>query len=123
MNTKYPKNVLKEVEKYLAEEKALINKRLGQIVESDPYKDPDHANDNADIGVDVREEIAHQQSEANRSQLQKRLSEIEEVEKRVKEDGYGFCKVCSKMIDTDRLSSNPLATMCIDCAKKQEKKG
>jgi RNA polymerase-binding transcription factor DksA len=123
MNTKYPEKVLKEVKKFLAEEKALISKRLGQMDDSDPYKDPDHANDNADIGVDVREEIAHQQTEANRSQLQKRLAEIEEVKKRIDQGGYGFCKICSKMIDTDRLSSNPLATMCIDCAKKQEKKG
>lgn len=116
MDTKYPKRILAKIRAHFEAEQKHLLKRLGQIDESDPYKDPDHANDNADIGLDVREEIAHQQSEANRDQLKKRLNEVNEALARIDETTYGFCTKCGKMIDTDRLSSNPLTPLCIKCA-------
>ncbi len=118
MTPNYPKKILVGIEDYFKKEKERLVKRLAQIDESDPFLDPDHANDNADIGIDVREEMAHQHYEANRNQLKKRLAEIDEVLERIDKGNYGVCKECGKMIDTDRLSSNPLATLCIDCAKK-----
>ena len=118
MDTKYPKRILAKIKQYFVDEKAHLQKRLGQIDEADPYKDPDHANDNADISVDVREEIAHQQSEGNRDQIKKRLAEVELALTRINEGSYGFCASCNQMIDTDRLSSNPLASLCIKCASK-----
>ncbi|OGK64830.1 hypothetical protein A2313_00425 [Candidatus Roizmanbacteria bacterium RIFOXYB2_FULL_41_10] len=116
MDTKYPRRILAKIRAHFEDEQKHLEKRLGQIDESDPYKDPDHANDNADIGLDVREEIAHQQSEGNRDQLKKRLSEVNDALERIDKETYGFCTGCGKMIDTDRLSSNPLASLCIKCA-------
>jgi len=118
MNKKYPRQVLINIEKYFEKEREHLKKRLSQIEEADPFNDPDHANDNADIGVDIREEMAHQQSQANRGQVVRRLEEIDEVLVRIDNGSYGFCKSCKRMIDTDRLSTNPLVTLCIDCAKK-----
>jgi len=116
MDTKYPKRVLLKIKQHFEEEQKHLQKRLAQIDESDPYRDPDHANDNADIGLDVREEMAHQQYEGNRDQLKKRLAEITTALERIEDGSYGFCVQCGKMIDTDRLSSNPLASKCIACA-------
>jgi len=118
MNDKYPKRLLVKIKKYFEAERKRLILRIKQLDESDPYKDPDHANDNADIGLDVREEITHQEAKANISQVQKRLAETDEVLDRIEKGTYGFCKKCKKMIDTDRLSTNPLATMCINCIKK-----
>lgn len=115
---KYPKTILKDIKTYFEEERAHTVKRIAQMDEEDPYKDPDHANDNADILNEVREEMAHQQSEANRAQLEKKLQEIGEVLKRIDDGTYGFCKKCGKMINTERLSSNPYTVLCIDDAKK-----
>lgn len=118
MDQKYPKRILEKIKIHFEEEKKHLSKRLSQIDESDPYKDPDHANDNADIGLDVREELAHQQYEGNRDQLRKRLQEVDDALRRIEDGSYGFCARCGNMIDTDRLSSNPLASMCIKCANK-----
>lgn len=119
MNDKaYPKEVLSEIENYLKKEREHLAKRISQMDEEDPFKDPDHANDNADVINEVREELAHEQTEANRESLKKRLREVDEVLIRIKAGTYGFCKKCGKMIDTDRLSTNPLAVLCIDCANK-----
>jgi len=117
MNQKYPSRLLARIKAHFEAEQKHLKKRLLQIDESDPFKDPDHANDNADIGLEVREEIAHQQSQGNREQLQKKLNEITEALSRIDKQTYGFCTKCGKMIDTDRLSSNPLASLCIDCAR------
>ena len=117
MDTKYPKRILAKIKAHFEDEQAHLKKRLSQIDESDPYKDSDHANDNADIGLEVREEIAHQQSEGSRDQLKKRLNEVNDALSRIDQDTFGFCTKCGQMIDTDRLSSNPLASVCIKCAK------
>lgn len=116
MDRKYPKRVLTKIKVHFESELVHLQKRLSQIDESDPYKDPDHANDNADIGLDVREEIAHQQSEASRDQLKKRLGEVKQALDRIDQETFGFCTKCGQMIDTDRLSSNPLTSVCIKCA-------
>lgn len=120
MDSKYPKRVLIKIKEQFEIEQKHLQKRLSQIDESDPYKDPDHANDNADIGLDVREEIAHQQSEGNRDQLKKRLREVNDALARIEQETFGFCAKCRQMIDTDRLSSNPLASLCIQCASKHK---
>jgi RNA polymerase-binding protein DksA len=117
MEKGYPKRILAKIKVHLEAEKRHLQKRLSQIDESDPYKDPDHVNDNADIGLDVREEIAHQQSEGNREQLKKQLNDVNAALSRIEQGTYGFCTKCGAMIDTDRLSSNPLASLCIKCAK------
>jgi DnaK suppressor protein len=117
MEQKYPKRLLAKIKTYFEKEKKHLIKRLAQIDEADPFKDPDHTNDNADIGVEVREEMAHQQSQGNREQIRKRLKEIEDALLRIEKETFGFCTKCGKMIDTDRLSSNPLASLCIDCAE------
>ena len=51
MDTKYPRRILAKIRAHFEDEQKHLEKRLGQIDESDPYKDPDHANDNADIGL------------------------------------------------------------------------
>ncbi len=119
MNTnKYPKKVLESLKTFFEDEKIHITMRLAQLDSEDPLKDPDHAIDNADVLTDVNEELTHDQVEANKKSLEKRLSQIVLILKSIKEGTYGFCVKCHQMIDTDRLSSNPYTVFCIECAKK-----
>src|SRR3972149_10564130 len=104
-NAGYPKKVLNVLEGYFKKERVHLVKRIKQLDDEDPFKDPDHANDNADVINEVREEMAHEQTEANRESLKKRLLEIDEVLKRIQNGTYGYCKKCGKMIDTDRLTT------------------
>jgi len=49
------------------------------------------------------------------------LSQIEDALCRLKEGHYGDCEHCNKPIPLARLQAVPYATMCIECARKQEK--
>lgn len=49
------------------------------------------------------------------------LSQIEDALGRLKEGLYGDCEHCNKPVPLARLQAVPYATMCIDCARKQEK--
>lgn len=117
MNNKYPKEVLASLKKFFVDEKTHITMRLTQLDSEDPLKDPDHAVDNADVLTDVNEELTHDQVIANKKSLEKRLAQIDLILKNINDGTYGFCLKCHKMIDTDRLSSNPYTVYCIECAK------
>ncbi len=44
--------------------------------------------------------------------LEKRLNEIDQALKNIKENTFGICKVCGKEIEEDRLEANPAAATC-----------
>jgi DnaK suppressor protein len=49
------------------------------------------------------------------------LSQIEDALNRLKDGHYGECEHCNKPIPLARLQAVPYATMCIECARRQEK--
>lgn len=116
-NDRYPQQLLVDIRTFFESEKKSVQKRLTQIDEADPYQDPEHAVSNADALEDASEDVQHQNAEAQREALEKKLKEIDEALERVDNGTYGFCKKCGKLIDTDRLSSNPFTLYCITCAK------
>ena len=51
-----------------------------------------------------------------------RLKQIDQVLARIEVGKYGICDSCGKPIPAERMEANPLATMCISCQSKSEKK-
>ena len=51
-----------------------------------------------------------------------RLAQIDQVLARIATGKYGICDSCGKPIPAERMEANPLATMCISCQSKSEKK-
>jgi DnaK suppressor protein len=51
-----------------------------------------------------------------------RLKQIDQVLARIAAGKYGICMTCGKPIPPERMDANPLATMCISCQSKSEKK-
>jgi DnaK suppressor protein len=49
------------------------------------------------------------------------LSQIEDALNRLRDGHYGECEHCNKPIPLARLQAVPYATLCIECARKQEK--
>lgn len=113
---RYPESLLVDIKSFFEAEKITVEKRLKQVGEEDPFQNPDHATSNADMLEDASEDVLHQQSIAQKETLEKKLREINEALDRVEKGTYGFCKKCDKLIDTDRLSSNPFTLYCISCA-------
>jgi len=48
------------------------------------------------------------------------LSQIAAALRRIDADEYGYCLACDEAINPKRLAFDPTATLCIDCAAKQE---
>jgi len=46
---------------------------------------------------------------------------VNEALKRIDESTYGFCRVCGRPIERERLEALPYADLCIEDKKKEEK--
>lgn len=64
-----------------------------------------------------------QSMEAARSQTANLLQLLEEVDKaleRVDAGAFGICEVCNGAMETERLLTDPLARVCLDCLRPEE---
>ncbi len=50
-----------------------------------------------------------------------RLQEVDRALDAIDGGTYGMCAECGEPIDADRLEAYPLATLCIDCKRKDER--
>ena len=48
------------------------------------------------------------------------LQKIASALRRIDSDDYGYCLSCDEAVAAGRLALDPAATLCIDCANKQE---
>jgi DnaK suppressor protein len=80
-----------------------------------------YAADGGDV-VDVAMETTQDEISSQLAEVESReLGHIEEALQRLREGRYGDCDACDKPIPLGRLQAVPYATMCIACARQQEK--
>ncbi|MEP1209174.1 MAG: TraR/DksA C4-type zinc finger protein [Rhizobiaceae bacterium] len=63
---------------------------------------------------------AMQQQAMNQATEQKRkydLIRIEAAQRRLRDDEYGYCEECGEEIPDGRLAIDPMAELCVSCAK------
>lgn len=118
MVTKTDNSNTETVMKNLEEEKEAIVKQMAELKADDPFSDPDHANDNAAVDTDSREQQSHDVIEAEVNTLQNRFNDIEIALKKIKKGQYGYCSKCAKTIPAARLALIPEAQYCVDCEQK-----
>jgi DnaK suppressor protein len=79
------------------------------------------ATDGGDV-VDIAMETTQDEISSQLAEVESReLGHIEEALQRLREGRYGDCDICDKPIPLGRLQAVPYATMCINCARQQEK--
>lgn len=117
----FPQNILRGIQKHLTFQKGKIEANLKSLNQQDPFSDPDRLIDNAASDTDAKEESSHERMEALVKEIKRQVVEIEDTLIRIKNNTYGKCADCKKMIDTDRLAVKPTARYCFDCEKKREK--
>ncbi len=118
MDKKISKNKVDELRlKLLRTEEELV-KKISELKKDDPFLDPEHANDNAAVDTDVREQLDHETIEAQVVSLQKKLDRVAYALKKILKDKYGECESCGKQIKIERLDLVPEAKYCIDCEKR-----
>lgn len=109
----FPAEVLVRLRLHLEDEKKRLLARMGELSVQDPFTDPDRANDNAASDTEANEESNHDRVSALVDELKHHIESVEKALRRVSDGTYGFCSVCHEMIDTDRLSVLPTATLCV----------
>lgn len=117
----FPSDVLSTIKKHLEEEKNRVAGRINELRAQDPFSDPDRANDNAASDAEANEESSHDRFAALVLQLTGQVVQIDDALSRIAAGTYGFCTNCTDMIDTDRLSILPTATLCLACEQKKKK--
>ena len=56
-----------------------------------------------------------------RDRERKLLVKIQEALKRIDEGSFGICQECGEEISESRLKARPVATLCVECKRKQER--
>jgi len=57
---------------------------------------------------------------ARREEIEQRIKSIEEALERAKAGKYGFCEMCGRPIQMERLEILPFTTLCVECARKKK---
>ena len=55
-----------------------------------------------------------------RDRERKLVVKIQEALKRIDEGTFGICQECGEEISESRLKARPVATLCVECKRKQE---
>lgn len=89
--------------------------QIQKLKAADPFSDPDHADDNAAVDTDIREQEDHDTIEAQVKEHEEELQDLEAAILRVKKGTYGRCIKCGKPIPPARLKLVPEAETCNTC--------
>lgn len=117
----FPSDILKTIKDHFEEEKKTLTERINALAQQDPFSNPERTNDNAASDMEASEESDHDRVAAMVDELKKKLESVEEALVRIDNGSYGTCVECGSMIDTDRLSVLPMATLCLSCEQKKKK--
>lgn len=97
----------------LADKKKSLEE-IEQLKKDDPFSDPDHANDNAAVDNDVRDQDWHQNLEAQINDLEKRIQDIDIALQKIEKGTYGICEKTNRPIPQSRLELVPEARFLVD---------
>jgi RNA polymerase-binding protein DksA len=98
--------------------KKLEEERAQLLARSIPTPEPAKG-DEADLAA---MEQAKEQLQWLEKEQKQRLAQIEQALAHIAAGKYGICDNCGKPIAPERMEAKPLATLCIDCQSKLEKK-
>lgn len=109
------------VKQKLEAERKHIMQQMQDLKKADPFNNPDHADDNAAVDTDVREQEGHDLIQAEVATLQERVMDIDTALERIEKGRYGYCSKCGKEIPAGRLAVIPEAEFCVECESLTKK--
>ena len=113
----FPSEVLEQLRLHLEAEKKRLTAQMNDLTAQDPFSDPDRGSDKAASDMEASNESGHDRFTAMVDELKVKRTEVDGALVRVADGTYGYCSVCGDMIDTDRLSILPTATVCLKHSK------
>lgn len=118
MSKKLSGKQIEEIKKRLMNDENDLRVKIEHIRSGDPFLDPDHANDNAAVDTDIREQMGHETISAQITAMEKKIINIHTAFKKLDKGTYGVCESCGKEIPLARLELVPEARHCIDCERR-----
>jgi DnaK suppressor protein len=122
------KDLLKQQEERLEEEKKKLTKELKFFAKKDPKLKGNWRTRFPFFGLSRshKDESAEEIEEYENllpveHSLELRLKDIEDALEKIKKGNYGQCEKCKKEIESKRLKVVPEARLCLKCGKKEEK--
>lgn len=113
----FPSEVLEKLRVHLEEEKKRLAAQMTDLTAQDPFSDPDRGSDKAASDMEASNESSHDRFTAMVDEIKAKIADVDGALARIADGTYGFCTVCGDMIDTDRLSIIPTATVCLKHSK------
>jgi RNA polymerase-binding transcription factor DksA len=113
----FPSEVLEALRIHLEEEKKRLVAQMSDLSAQDPFTNVDRASDKASSDTEASDESSHDRFTAMLDEMKRKLKDTDEALSRIGNGTYGYCAVCGDMIDTDRLSIIPTATVCLRHSK------
>lgn len=115
------KEFIKKQKEKLLKEKESVASQIEMLSKDDPFRDPDHASDNAAVDTDVREQVGHDTIEAEVKDLTKKMKDMNHALAKIDKNTYGTCERCGMEIPKPRLELIPEARFCIACERDLHK--
>ena len=116
-------NELKKFKERLLKEKERLEAELGYVnstmeqSQSEWMQDEMYQNHMADVGTET---FMRENDLSLSLNVRDLLTRVNESLKRIDEGTYGFCRVCGRPIEKERLEAIPYTDLCIDDKKKEE---
>ncbi len=107
-----------ELKTRLEEERTRLTQEIREVAAPEQER-PGYGNHMADDATDVFEQTW---SLSLRGSLKETLRRVEEALARFEEGTYGVCKDCGRNIEWGRLKTIPYASLCVECARRRERK-
>jgi DnaK suppressor protein len=115
------KEILKQIEQKLLEEKSRVEKELERFLVKDGNTQ-DYATAFPDYGDREDESVSEIEDYSINLSLEQVLKnllrDIVSTLEKLKSDKYGICRYCGNDIDPKRLMARPVSSSCIECKNK-----
>ena len=63
----------------------------------------------------------HETDELLRRRLERRLADLDRINRRLQQGEYGKCEQCGAEIPEERLAAMPDTTLCVNCARQKQR--
>lgn len=98
----------------LLQDKQTTQKEIEELRKDDPFSNPEHANDNAAVDSDSRDEDLHSNIEAQMKELERRVEDIDIALQKIEKGTYGVCEKSNQPIPQQRLEVVPEARYLVE---------
>lgn len=109
------------IKQVLEDQKGRIEKQLQRLKKDDPFLASDRSVIDEPGTVSFEEE-GHTRIESNIKESEKLLQQVKKALSKIGIGKYGQCDICSKAINPKRLEAFPMATLCLSCEQKKERR-